>query len=80
MLTLHKVLERADGEGVAVGHFNVADWITLKAVFEAARQHDVPVIIGVSEGERQFVGVRQIAAIVKSLREEHEFPIFLRLE
>jgi fructose-bisphosphate aldolase class II len=80
MLTLHEVLEHADGEGVAVGHFNVADWITLKAVFEAARQHNVPVIIGVSEGERQFVGVRQIAAIVKSLREEHEFPIFLNAD
>ena len=71
MLTLQQVLEHADRKGVAVGHFNVADCITLKAVFEAARQRNAPVIIGVSEGERQFVGVRQIAAIVKRLREEH---------
>lgn len=32
---------------------------------------------GVSEGERDFIGVRQIAALVRSLRDEFEFPIFL---
>ena len=80
MLTLHKVLERADAQGVAVGHFNVADLIGVKAVFEAAREQNVPVILGASEGERQFVGVRQIAAIVKSLREEYDFPVFLNAD
>jgi fructose-bisphosphate aldolase, class II len=35
------------------------------------------VIVGASEGERSFMGVRQIAALVKSLRDEFDFPIFL---
>jgi hypothetical protein len=30
---------------------------------------------GASEGERRFVGDRQIAALVRSLREEFDFPI-----
>ena len=37
-------------------------------------------VVGVSEGEREFVGVRQAAALVKSLREEYELPIFLNAD
>ena len=80
METLRKILEQADTNGVAVGHFNVSDLVALKAVFEAARDLKVPVIVGVSEGERRFMGVRQVSAIVKSLREEYDFPIFLNAD
>src|SRR4029077_18377258 len=59
MVTLYEVLKQAETEGVAVGHFNVSDLVTLKAVFESASDQNVPVIVGVSEGERQFLGVRQ---------------------
>jgi fructose-bisphosphate aldolase, class II len=80
METLRKILEQADTNGVAVGHFNISDLVALKAVFEAARDLKVPVIVGVSEGERRFMGVRQVSAIVKSLREEYDFPIFLNAD
>ena len=80
METLRKVLEQAETNGVAIGHFNVSDLVTLKAIFEAARDLNVPVIVGASEGERQFMGVRQVAAIVKSLGEEYDFPIFLNAD
>jgi fructose/tagatose bisphosphate aldolase len=36
MVTLREVLKQAETEGVAIGHFNVSDLITLKAVFESA--------------------------------------------
>jgi fructose-bisphosphate aldolase class II len=65
---------------VAIGHFNVADLVTLKAVFAAAQELKVPVLVGVSEGEREFIGVRQIAVLVRSLREEFDFPIFLNAD
>jgi fructose-bisphosphate aldolase class II len=52
----------------------------LKGVFAAAQDLKVPVIIGVSEDERKFVGVRQISALVRSLREEFDFPIFLNAD
>jgi fructose-bisphosphate aldolase, class II len=80
MVTLREVLKHAETEGVAIGHFNVSDWVTLKAVFESASDRNVPVIVGVSESERHFLGVRQIAAMVKSLREEHDFPVFLNAD
>lgn len=79
METLRKILEQAERNRVAVGHFNISDLVGLKAAFEAARDLKVPVIVGVSEGERRFMGVRQVSALVQSLREEYEF-IFLNAD
>ena len=80
MKALRAVLEQAERDAVAIGHFNVSDLVALKAVFETAQDLNVPVVIGASEGERAFMGVRQVAAVVKSLREEHNFPIFLNAD
>ena len=76
MQTLRDALKQSDKDGAAIGHFNVADLVLLKAVVAAARDLKVPVAVGASEGEREFFGVRQIAALVRSLREEYDSPIF----
>jgi fructose-bisphosphate aldolase class II len=80
MYVLREVLEQAQKNRVAIGHFNISDSVQLKAVFTAAQELKVPVLIGVSEGEREFIGIRQIAALVRSLREEFDFPIFLNAD
>jgi fructose-bisphosphate aldolase class II len=80
MQTLREVLEQSQQRGVAIGHFNISDLILLKAVVAAAREIDVPVIVGASQGERDFMGVREIAALVRSLREESGVPIFLNAD
>src|SRR6267143_7156026 len=80
MRELRDVLEQTQKNGVAVGQFNIADLVLLKAVFASAQELKVPVLVGVSEGEREFIGVRQIAALVRSLREEFNFPIFLNAD
>jgi fructose-bisphosphate aldolase, class II len=80
MQQLRSILERAQQDGVAIGHFNVADSVLLKAVFDAARELKVPLMVGASGGERQFFGVQQLAAVVRSLREEFDFPIFLNAD
>jgi fructose/tagatose bisphosphate aldolase len=73
-------LRDAQKSGLAIGHFNISDLVLLKAVFSAARELSVPVLIGLSEGEREFVGTREIAAFVKALRDEFDFPIFLNAD
>jgi fructose-bisphosphate aldolase, class II len=40
----------------------------------------MPVVVGVSEGEREFMGVRQVAALIESIRQEYNFPIFLNAD
>jgi fructose-bisphosphate aldolase, class II len=80
MRTLREVLQEAERRKVGVGHFNVSDLTTLKAAFEAARELNMPVVVGVSEGEREFMGVRQVAALIESIRQEYNFPIFLNAD
>ena len=80
MQRLRDILERAEKDRAAIGHFNVADLVLLKAVFAAARELNVPVLVGASEQERKFMGLRQIAALVRSLRDEFDFPIYLNAD
>lgn len=78
--TLRDVLTQLQTEGAALGHFNVADDVLLKAVIAAAAETKLPVFVGASEGEREFFGVRQLAALVKSVREESDVPVFLNAD
>lgn len=80
MISLREYVQQALAAHTAIGHFNISTLDGVWAVADAAKGLDVPVVIGVSEGERDFVGVRQIAAIVKSIREERGQPIFLNAD
>jgi fructose-bisphosphate aldolase class II len=80
MKTLREVLADADARRVAVGHFNISDLGALKAIFAGACELQLPVLIGVSEGEREFIGVKQVAALIKSLRDTYDYPIFLNAD
>ena len=80
MQRLRDALRKAQDERAAIGHFNIADLVLLKTVFAAARELNVPVLVGASNGEREFIGTRQLTALVKSLRDEYDFPIFLNAD
>jgi fructose-bisphosphate aldolase, class II len=80
MHSLRDLLKKSEETRVAIGHFNISDLVLLKAVFAAGRELDLPVLVGLSEGEREFVGTAPIAAFVRSLREEFDFPIFLNAD
>jgi fructose-bisphosphate aldolase, class II len=77
MPSLLETIKQAEEKKVAVGHFNISDLAGLKGICEAAKELAVPVIIGTSEGEADFIGHKQAAALVKSLREEFDYPIFI---
>jgi fructose-bisphosphate aldolase, class II len=80
MKTLRECVADADKNGVAIGHFNISSLDVLWGIYKAAVKLSVPVIIGVSEGEEDFVGTAQSVALVKSLREESNYPIFLNAD
>ncbi len=80
MKTLREYIKEAEEKGVAIGHFNISNLETLRGIFNAAKRLDVPVIIGTAEGERKFIGTKQAVALVKSLREEYNYPIFLNAD
>ena len=76
---MRNVLTCLETEGAALGHFNVSDLVMVKAVLAAAGHIGVPVLVGASEEERGFFGVRQLAVVVNSMREEFT-PIFLNAD
>lgn len=80
MKGLKEIISEAEGKRVAVGHFNISDTVGFRAVHEAARELGVPVIIGVSEGERDFIGAGAVVALVRYFREKHQLPIFLNAD
>jgi len=80
MRSLRELLKDSQENRVAIGHFNISDFTLLKAVFTAARELNLPVLVGLSEGESEFVGTVPIAAFVRSLREEFNYPIFLNAD
>ena len=80
MKSLKELIIEAGKSKTAIGHFNFSDLVTFWAIFRAAQKLNLPVIVGLSEGEREFVGVRQAAALIKSVREEYDWPIFLNAD
>ena len=80
MKTLKQYIQEAKEKGVAIGHFNISNLEALNAIFHAAKKLELPIIIGVSEGERDFMGISQVVALVKSLKEEFNYPIFLNAD
>ena len=78
--TLLQALEAATANKVALGHFNVSELVALKAAAHVALERRVPVIIGLSEGEREFFGTREVAALVRSLREDSGVVLYLNAD
>lgn len=70
---LYRFVLEAEGKRQAVAHFNISDLAGLNAIASAIRRvvreyHvNVPVIIGVSEGEMDYIGLKNAASLVKNL-------------
>ncbi|MFM7088093.1 MAG: ketose-bisphosphate aldolase [Candidatus Paceibacterota bacterium] len=78
--TLRQYIAEASEKGVAIGHFNISNLEALHGIFAGARELDLPVIIGLSEGEERFVGTHEAVALVSTLREKYNYPIFLNAD
>lgn len=68
MISLKETLHEALDKKIAIAHFNIADSNMFRAIKEAARAANMPVVIGVSEGERAFLGVKESVALVAAAR------------
>ncbi len=79
MKTLREYIQEAEERKVAIGHFNISNIDGFWATVNASKNLDVPVIIGVSEGERDFIGVKQVKKLVESVQQEG-LPIFLNAD
>jgi fructose-bisphosphate aldolase class II len=80
MKTLKEYVQEASEQHKAIGHFNFATVEMLRGIAQAAKEVGSPILVGVSEGERDFIGVRQARALVDAFRDELSIPIFLNAD
>ena len=70
MQSLRDVISDATTNGGVIWHFNFSELTALRAAVRVARELNTPIIMGLSEGEREFVGVREAVALIKRYRAE----------
>ena len=80
MKTYKEYLLEADKNGTAVGHFNVSNLEALHAIYNAAKKLNLPIIIGLSEGEEKFFGTHEAVGVVRAIRTRDNYPIFLNAD
>ena len=78
--TLKEYIKEAEEKGIAIGHFNISNIEAFHGIYNAAKKLNVPVIIGVSEGEEEFIGRDEVSVLVKNAGEKDNFPIFLNAD
>lgn len=76
---MREYIAEAEEKKIAIGHFNISNIEGFWAVVNAAKKLNLPVIIGVSEGERDFIGIKQIKALVETAKAE-DLPVFLNAD
>ncbi|MDP3710612.1 MAG: class II fructose-bisphosphate aldolase [bacterium] len=79
-LTLKDILQKAQKEGWATGHFNFSELDQMRAIVEACYEIKSPAIIGLSEGERKHLGLKEAVALRDVMRGEYKVPIFLNAD
>ncbi len=79
MQTLREAALSAREKGIALAHFNISDSNQLKAIAEASRETNMPVIVGLSEGEREYFPIAHGRALVDAYRKDG-LPLFLNAD
>ena len=70
MKTLKQYHAQAQAEKWAMPHFNFSNLEQLQALVQAAGELNAPLVVGLSEGERDAVGLKQAVYLVQSFKEQ----------
>jgi fructose-bisphosphate aldolase, class II len=79
MKTLREAVSEAREKGIAIGHFNISDSNQIKAIAEAAQETGMPVIVGLSEGERDYFPLTHARVLVNEYQKAG-LPLYLNAD
>lgn len=74
------LMQRSRQQGFAVGAFNIDNQETLIAIARAAQKTNSPVLVEVSQGEVEALGLENVRDMVDNYREEYGIEIYLNLD
>lgn len=75
-----QLMARARSEGFAVGAFNLDNQETLIAVARAARSMNAPVLVEVSAGEVEAMGLDNVRDLVDNYKHEYGIEMYINLD
>jgi fructose-bisphosphate aldolase class II len=84
--TLREYIREAEDKKIAIGHFNISNLEGLKGVYRGVKKvseevgYKIPIVIGVSENEEEFIGINEIVILIKEIRDNDNYPIFLNAD
>jgi fructose-bisphosphate aldolase class II len=73
-------MAQARAEHWAFGAFNLDDQATLKAVAQAAKAKNAPVLVEVSQGEVDDIGLTNVRDLVDNIKRELSVEIYINLD
>ncbi len=73
-------MQQAREEGWAFGAFNLDDEATLKAVVLAAKAKNAPVLVEVSQGEVDDIGINNVRDMVDNFKAEYGVEMYVNLD
>lgn len=79
-MNLKKYFKKAEKEGWAIGQFNFSTLEQMRGILSAASELRSPVILGTSEGESRFFGLKEIVALKEISILKYKVPAFLNLD
>jgi len=74
------LMQRSRSQKFAVGAFNIDNQETLIAVSKAAQKLNSPVLVEVSHGEVEAMGIDNIRDLVDNYREEYGIEMYINLD
>lgn len=74
------LMQRSRQQGFAVGAFNIDNQETLIAICRAAQKLNSPVLIEVSQGEVDALGLENVRDMVDNYKEEYGIEVYLNLD
>ena len=75
-----EAMERARAEHYAFGAFNLDNQETLKAIAQAAANKNAPVLVEVSQGEIEALGLENVRDLVDNYRAEYGVEMYVNLD
>lgn len=73
-------MQRARHEGYALGAFNIDNQDTLIAIARAAKAKNAPLMIEVSQGEVDAIGLENVRDMVDNYKEEYGVEMYINLD
>ncbi len=75
-----ELMQRARAERFAVGAFNIDNQETLRAICQAAKNLSAPVLVEVSQGEVDAIGLRNLRDMADNYKQEFGIELYLNLD